>query len=128
MKSPKILVVEDESVIALDISYTLKSLGYKVSGVVSSGEESIQEVSKVLPDLVLMDIKLKGELNGLEAAKKIYECFRIPIVYLTAYRDKKTIKRMEKYKYFGYVEKPFGEKKLKNTIEETLTNYYRCIN
>ena len=84
-KSPNILIVEDENIIAMDIQFMLENLGYKISGVVSSGEDSIKKASNMLPDLILMDIKLKGKIDGVRAANQIYESLRIPVVYLTAY-------------------------------------------
>ena len=74
-QNPKILIVEDENIIALDIRSMLEDLGYLVSGIVSSGEESIQRASKIKPDLVLMDIKLKGSIDGLKAGEEIYKQF-----------------------------------------------------
>ena len=90
MRKARILVVEDESVIAMDIQGGLKSLGYDVPVIASSGEEAIQQVEAVHPDLILMDIVLGGDMDGVEAAKRIYAGHNIPIIYLTAYSDNKT--------------------------------------
>ncbi|MDH5743112.1 MAG: response regulator, partial [Candidatus Aminicenantes bacterium] len=92
--NPKILIVEDENIIALDIRSMLEDLGYMVSDIVSSGEDSIKKASKTRPDLILMDIKLKGSLDGVSAGEEIFKQFRIPIVYLTAYSDQATIDRI----------------------------------
>ncbi len=120
MGTPKILIVEDEIIIAMDIQYTLESLGYKVSGVVSSGEESIEKASQTYPDLVLMDVKLKGSMDGIRAAEEIYERFGIPVVYLTAYGDEDVLERTKKTKMFGHVNKPFEVRCLQTAIEQNL--------
>jgi len=121
-KSPNILIVEDENIIAMDIRFMLESLGYKISGVVSSGEDSIKKAYNMLPDLILMDIKLKGNIDGVSAANQIYKSLRIPVVYLTAYLDNSTMDRVKKTMHFGFISKPFEEKELQNIIEETLAH------
>jgi CheY-like chemotaxis protein len=124
----KILIVEDENVIALDIRSMLEDLGYMVSDVVSSGEESIERASKTRPDLVLMDIKLKGNLDGISAGEKIIKQFRIPIVYLTAYSDQSTIKRINGGKngsQSAVINKPFDEEELQSIIDHTLAKRKR---
>lgn len=124
----KILIVEDENVIALDIRSMLEDLGYMVSDVVSSGEESIERASKTRPDLVLMDIKLKGNLDGISAGEEIIKQFRIPIVYLTAYSDQSTIKRINGGKNgsrSAVINKPFDEEELQSIIDHTLTKRKR---
>ena len=121
-KSPNILIVEDENIIAMDIQFMLENLGYKISGVVSSGEDSIKKAYNMLPDLILMDIKLKGNIDGVSAANQIYKSLRIPVVYLTAYLDNSTMDRVKKTMHFGFISKPFEEKELQNIIEETLAH------
>jgi CheY-like chemotaxis protein len=124
-KNPKILIVEDENIIASDIRAMLEDLGYRVSAIVSSGEESIQKASKMKPDLVLMDIKLKGSLDGVSAGKEIFEQFQIPIVYLTAYSDQATVNRITHGKNVSLptvINKPFDEGELKTVIDITLTH------
>ena len=116
----KILVVEDEGITALDIQARLKSLGYTVSAAVSSGEEAIASVQTLRPDLVLMDIVLKGPLDGVQAAGKIRSLFNIPVVYLTAFSDADTLKRAKITEPFGFVLKPFEERDLQTTIEMAL--------
>jgi CheY-like chemotaxis protein len=129
METPKILIVEDEAIIALDIQYTLENLGYRVPAVVSSGEESIEKASEIHPDLVLMDIKLSGDMDGISAAEQIYNRFRIPVVYLTAYSDEKMLEGMRRTMLFGYISKPFDEGVLKSTIEKVLGQMeYKFIN
>jgi len=124
-QNPKILIVEDENIIALDIRSMLEDLGYLISAIVSSGEESIQKASKMKPDLVLMDIKLKGSIDGVSAGEEIYKQFRIPIVYLTAYSDQATINRINNGKNVipsTVISKPFDEEELQTVIDNTLSN------
>jgi diguanylate cyclase (GGDEF)-like protein/PAS domain S-box-containing protein len=120
MEKTKILVVEDESLVAANIQSMLKSLGYDVSGVVSSGEQAIQKVAETSPHLVLMDIVLKGSIDGIKAAETIWAKFNVPVVYLTAYADEPTLQRAKLTKPFGYLLKPFEERDLQTTIEMAL--------
>lgn len=115
-----ILVVEDEIVVAMEIEEKLKSLGYEVSALCSSGEEAVSRIQERRPDLVLMDIKLDGQLDGIQAAELIRSHHDIPIVYLTAYADEKTLDRAKQTEPFGYLVKPFSEAELHTTIEVAL--------
>ncbi len=123
MSNAKLLVVEDEEIVAFDLESTLKGLGYQVLAVVRSGEEAIASVAKIHPDLVLMDIMLKGRTNGIEAAKEIRNLFNIPVVYLTAYADINTLQQAKITEPFGYLLKPFEEKELQTTIEVALSRH-----
>ena len=116
----KIMVVEDESIVAKDIQNRLKRLGYNVNDIVSSGEEAIRKAAETQPDLVLMDIVLKGEIDGIEAAKQINTLFNVPILYLTAYADDSTIQRAKITEPFGYILKPFQTKELHSAIQIAL--------
>ncbi|MBD0393001.1 MAG: EAL domain-containing protein [Microcoleus sp. C1-bin4] len=120
MCKKKILIVEDESIIAEDISDSLISLGYRITGMVYSGEEAIEAAAKFRPDLVLMDVNLQGEIDGITAAAEIRARFQIPVVYLTAYADENTLRRVNATKPFGYIVKPFEEKNLHTTIQLAL--------
>lgn len=120
MKNYKVLIVEDENIIALDIRNILKNLGFTVTGVTAFGEESIEIASSNLPDLVLMDIKLKGKMDGISAAEQIYKRFHIPVIYLTALGDENTLKRVSGMHPFGYIGKPFEENELMEAIDRTL--------
>ena len=115
-----ILVVEDEKIVAADIRSTLTSLGYTVPGLVSSGEEAIPLVAQWQPDLVLMDIILGGQMDGVQAARLIRQRFGIPVVFLTAYADGDSLGRARDSEPFGYIVKPFTEKDLRSTIEIAL--------
>ena len=120
MPKAKILIVEDEKAIAKYIQNTLRALGYVVSVIVSSGEEAIKKAEEIKPDLVLMDIVLKGDMDGIEAAEKIRLLFDIPVIYLTAYANEKLFQRAKITDPFGYILKPFEEKELKIAIEIAL--------
>jgi len=115
-----ILIVEDERIIAEDISRTLERIGYAVVGIVSSGEEAIKRTAETRPDVVLMDIKLQGHMDGTEAASRIRDEFDIPVVYLTAYADDGTLQRAKTTEPYGYVIKPFQERELHSSIEIAL--------
>jgi signal transduction histidine kinase len=116
----KILVVEDEVIVAADIAGRLKKLGYAVTATVSSGEEAIEKVAENPPDLVLMDIVLKGHMDGVTAAEKIRINTNVPTVFLTAYADDKTLQRAKLTNPFGYIVKPFQQNDLRVAIEIAL--------
>jgi len=113
----KILVVEDENIVAKDIQNTLKSLGYVVTGIVATGEDAIQKAGETRPDLVLMDIMLKGYQDGVEAAQHILARYNIPVIYLTAFTDEKTLQRAKITEPYGYILKPFEERELHIAVE-----------
>jgi PAS domain S-box-containing protein len=113
----KILIVEDENIVAKDIQNTLKSLGYLVAGIAASGEDAIQKAGETRPDLVLMDIMLRGYQDGVEAAQRIQAQYNIPVIYLTAYTDDKTLQRAKITEPYGYLLKPFEERELHIAIE-----------
>ncbi|MFN6513100.1 MAG: response regulator [Nostoc sp. CreGUA01] len=123
MTNAKILVVEDEAIVAKDLQYRLNKFGYTVPAIASSGEEAINKAVEITPDLVLMDIKLKGKMDGIEAAQEISRQLDIPIIYLTAYADDTTLERAKITEPFGYLLKPFKEKELKTNIEITLIKH-----
>ena len=116
----QILVVEDELVVAKNIQNRLENLGYFVPAVVTSGEEAIKKVADIQPDLILMDIMLESELDGIEAAKQISKRFDIPIIYLTAYGDDQTLQRAKITEPYGYILKPFETRDLQSNIEMAL--------
>jgi len=123
MDKRKILLVEDESIVARDIKNMLLILGYDVPQVVSTGQEAIAQTRKLLPDLVLMDVMLEGQIDGIEAAYRIYKDFDIPVVYITAFVDEKTMERAKRTEPFGYIVKPFEERELQTSIEIALYKY-----
>ncbi len=117
MAKARILVVEDEGLVAKDIQNQLEHLGYTVPAVASSGEEAIRKAAETLPDLVLMDIRLKGEMDGVEAAAQIRDRFNIAVIYVTAYADDETLQRAKITQPFGYILKPFETRELHSAIE-----------
>ncbi len=120
MTEKRILVVEDEIIVAEDIRRSAQHMGYTVLSVASSGEEAIKKAHELNPDLVLMDIMLNGEMDGIEAAEQIRSSLNIPVIYLTAYSDEKTFERAKITEPFGYVIKPFKERELHINIEIAL--------
>lgn len=122
-----ILVVEDEKIVAKDIATVLKKFGYTVPAIASSGEEAMRRLEESPVDLVLMDIVLKGDIDGIEAAKRITERFHIPVVHLTAYADDDTLARVKETQPCGYIIKPFKERELYTTIEIALHNHRQNI-
>lgn len=119
----RIQIVEDEGVVADEIRIRLKNLGYEVVGTADTGPGAIQMAEEKRPDLVLMDIMLKGTMDGVEAAGIIRDTYDIPVVYLTAYADDGTLGRARVTKPFGYLIKPFQERELRSTIEISLHNH-----
>ncbi|HRZ42967.1 MAG TPA: response regulator [Bacteroidales bacterium] len=113
----RILIVEDEFLVAADIEESLVQMGYEVQGCVASGQAALDEVDRCLPDLILMDIRLKGEMTGIEAAKKILQTHDVPIIYLTANADLGTIELAKVSLPYGYITKPYNEKDLRTNIE-----------
>jgi len=119
-KSVKILIVEDEKILANDMQRSLENVGYTVTGIVFSGKQVLRRVKETQPDLVLIDIMLQGEMDGIEAADQIRSRFNIPVVYVTAYADEKTIEKVKRTEPFGYILKPFGDYELRGAIEMAL--------
>ncbi len=120
----KILIVEDELITAEIISTHLKDRGYTISGMVDSGEAAIDSVEKDPPALVLMDIRLHGNLDGIEAAHRIQERLDIPVIYLTAYSDTEILKRAAGTAPYGYLIKPFDDRELVSNIEIALQKHH----
>ncbi len=116
----RILVVEDERVVAKNLERSLLNNGYEIVGSVSSGEDALWVAQELKPDLVLMDIKLAGEVDGIEAADKMRACFDIPVVYITGYAEKEVFERVKKTEPYGYLGKPFTLLELRRTIETAL--------
>lgn len=114
---PTALIVEDETLIAEELSERLTRMGFSVVGTVDSADEAIQLAIQERPNVVLMDIRLKGEKDGIHAAAEIRKHFDIPVIYLTAYSDQITLNRVKETEPYGYVLKPFHERELQITIE-----------
>ena len=120
MTKAKILVVEDEWIIANDIKDSLITMGYMVSGLAASSEEAMARVEECQPDLVLMDIVLKGEKNGIETVKDIRARYDIPVIYLTAYDNQFLVDQAKLTDNHGYLLKPFKDRELHIAIELAL--------
>ena len=120
----KILVVEDEEITALEIENSLKEVGYEVIGLAASYHEAIDYVVSTHPDLILMDIRLKGEHDGIRTAEDIHKIYDIPVIYLTAYSDMNTLYRAKDTNPYNYITKPFNDYDLRASIMIALNNYY----
>ena len=120
MPKANILIVEDDRIVAEDTKITLEKLGFGVSGIVPSVKDALNRVEAEPPDLVLMDIVLEGEMDGIEAAARIRDRFNIPVVYVTGYADEDVLERAKATEPFGYVLKPFEDRELNSTIEIAL--------
>ncbi len=116
----KILIVEDEMVIAANISLQLSELGYEVTGILPRGEEALSHIKIDKPDIVLLDIQLKGELDGIETAQEIQKHYKIPIIYLTANSDEAHFNRAKETHPYAFISKPFKKLDLQRAIELTV--------
>jgi DNA-binding response OmpR family regulator len=117
ISNPRALIIEDETLIAEELSERLKRFGFEVIATVESAEEGIRVATTQKPDLVLMDIRLNGGKDGIQAATEIRERVDVPVIYLTAYSDRVTLDRAKHTEPYGYVLKPFHERELQVTIE-----------
>ena len=120
MNNERIVIVEDEKIIALDLQRRLERFGYQVVGMASDGPEAIETARDRDPDIILMDIMLAGPMDGIEAAREIKLHFGIPVIFLTAYTDERTLERAKEVEPFGYILKPFKERELYTTIDIAL--------
>jgi PAS domain S-box-containing protein len=136
MTQARIMVVEDEQIIALDLQETLTRLGFTVTGLAASGEDALARLAADRPDLVLMDIKLQGKIDGIETTELIRRTFDLPVIYLTAHADAATLQRAKVTEPYGYVLKPFDEHELhvcidialyKHQVERTLRRMERWL-
>lgn len=117
MAQISVLVVEDEIIVSKDLEHSLKRLGYKVVGTAATGLKAIELANEKEPDIILMDIMLKGEMNGIEAADIIGKSLNIPYIYLTAYAEDYTLEKAKQTEPYGYIIKPFKEIDIKTAIE-----------
>ena len=120
---PRALIVEDEILIAEELKERLSRLGFSVIAAVDSADEGIAIATRERPDLVLMDIRLKGEKDGVQAAKEIRQQVDVPIVYLTAYSDQLTVDRAKATEHDGFILKPFQRRELQSTIEVAMRRH-----
>lgn len=127
MTKKKILIVEDEILVSKDIKSCLVNAGFEIVDVVASGEQAIEVAELHEPDIILMDIKLKGQLSGVEAANLIRDKLDIPIIFLTGFADHQTIDRAKYTEPYGYVIKPFNEAELQTTVEMALYKHEKDV-
>jgi len=120
MAKTNVLVVEDESIVSKDIQHSLKKLGYNVVGAAATGEKALKLVHSENPDIVLMDIMLKGDMNGIDTAAEIKKTKGLPVIFLTAYADESTLSKAKITEPYGYIIKPFKEIDLHTSIEMAL--------
>lgn len=120
IKTSKILIVEDEMIIAANISLQLTGLGYEITGIIPRGEEVLPHIEKTLPDIILMDINLKGDLDGVDIVHAIQKKYNIPIIYLTANADEVSFNRAKQTNPYAFISKPFKKIDLQHTIELTV--------
>ncbi len=123
MKKDRILIVEDESIIALEIKKRLEDFGYEVAGIMSNGEDTLKFLSDNPVDMVLMDINLPGALDGIDTAEIVSNVHEIPMVYITAYSDEKTLERVKNTLVYGYIIKPIESRELRFSVELALTRH-----
>jgi PAS domain S-box-containing protein len=121
MAKANIMVVEDEGLVAMELKEELESMGYFVSYTADSGEDALKNLITARPDVILMDIQLKGDIDGIQTAQQIFSEYKIPIIYLTAYSDEKTLSRARESEPYGFLIKPFSERTLYTTIEMALS-------
>jgi DNA-binding NarL/FixJ family response regulator len=122
MANTKVLIVEDEVIVARDLQGSLEGMGYEVVGIAVSGRMAVKLATRTRPDVVLMDIVLKGDMDGIQAAEEIGRLLDIRVVFLTAHSDQYTFARAKMTRPSGYIIKPFDVKKLQETIEAALAS------
>jgi len=120
MTAGRIIVVEDESILALHLRQQLSKLGYEVVAVAASGETALRKIAELRPDMVLMDIHIDGKIDGIETATRIPAEFGIAVIYVTAYADESTLERARSTTPYGYLVKPFSERDLHATLQMAL--------
>ena len=126
MANTKVFILEDENIVAKDIEQSLKKLGYNVIGIASSGEKVKELLNKgIRPEIFLMDIMIKGEMDGIEVAEYVKEVFNLPVIFLTAYADENTLSKAKITEPYGYILKPFKEIDLHTTIEMALYKHQK---
>jgi CheY-like chemotaxis protein len=120
---PRVLIVEDEGIVAMNTKLQLLAMGYRVLPIAISGRTALTLTERDRPDLVLMDIKLRGRMDGIETARHIWERFRIPVLYVSAHSDEQTLKRAQGTKHFGFLQKPYEEHQLQDAIDCALRTF-----
>ena len=116
MVDSKILIVEDDFIVAIDLKMHLENMGCSVLDITDNGLDALKKTRESNPDLILMDIHLKGDIDGIDTAQKIIDLYNVPVIYVTGYNDKNTIKRANITGPFGYIVKPFEDKEIQMLI------------
>ena len=117
MDKAQIMIVEDEAIVSMDLRCKLEAMGYSVLAEIGSGAEAVDAADRLHPDMVLMDIRLSGEMDGIDAAGEIRSRFNIPVVYLTSHADEDTLARAKRTEPSGYILKPFFDAELRAVVE-----------
>ena len=117
MVNERIMIVEDESIVAMGVKHKLEDLGYKVVGIEATGEGAVETALKTKPDIILMDIVLKGDMDGIEAAQQIHTRLDTPIIYVSAYSDEEVLRRARITEPYGYILKPFKKSEVNANIQ-----------
>ena len=125
MDKVRVLIVEDEAIVSMDLRYKLEAMGYSVPAEIRSGEEAVDAASRLRPDVILMDIWLSGEMDGIDAAGEIRRRFNIPVVYLTSHADEYTLARAKTTEPSGYILKPFYDAELRAVVEMAIDSTRR---
>jgi CheY-like chemotaxis protein len=128
MTPMQILIVEDERVVGFDLRRRLSRIGHAVVGIAASGEEAIDHVQRLQPDLVLMDVRLRGPMDGIEAAQHIWAQFQIPVIFMSGYTSVETLEHIWRTMPAGYLSKPFFEDQLRLALERVLETRQRRLN
>jgi two-component system, response regulator PdtaR len=123
MSGERILIVEDEMILAMSLKQDLMDLDYNIVDVVDTGKKAIKSANKLKPDLILMDITLKGEMDGIETAEQINGKLDIPIIYMTGYSCDDVLNRAKKTKTYGYITKPLNKEEVDTTIQKAISKY-----
>lgn len=127
MSKINILIVEDEAIVARDIQQSLRKSGYNVTEIVASGEMALKSIAEFQPDLIMLDIMLKGSMSGVDVSEVVKKNYNIPVIFLTAYADQSTLERAKVTEPFGYIIKPFKEIDLHTTIEMALYKHKKIL-
>ena len=123
MSKVKVLIVEDNRIVAADIAATLQQIGYEISGMLAKGEDVKSHIEKEKPDVILMDVNLEGEMDGIDVSKKVLEEYQLPVIFLTANSDKETFERAKETKPYAFILKPFDRFDIEHSIELAMSRF-----
>lgn len=123
MGKTRIIIVEDNNIISLDLKHCLEQMNYEIISTIPNGEQAISQTFEMKPDIKLMDVNLNGKVNGIEAAEKINSTLKVPILFISAYSDNDVMVKAKSRNYFGYLVKPYNKNELYKSIETLLSNF-----